>query len=106
MPKGKEKTHKDTKNVLKSQISWQRALKGRGDAMKSALEIRKFRCGKGFMSQRELAQAVTDAGCKMTRQGLAYRESGQIRFSAKEIRTLAKVLCISLEEAYEYFCED
>lgn len=74
--------------------------------MKSALEIRKFRSSKGFFSQVQMAKALTDAGCKMTRQGYTYRESGQTKFSAKEIKTLAKILNVSLEEAYDYFCED
>lgn len=74
--------------------------------MRSAVDIKKLRCSKGYFSQSDMTKALCEAGCKMTRQGYTNRESGHTTFTAKEIRALSKILEISLEDAFDYFCEE
>lgn len=73
--------------------------------MKSALEIKKMRSGKGFFSRNDVIQALEKEGCNMTVQALFNKEHGKSPFTSKEIKVMSKIYEISLEEAYEFFCE-
>lgn len=73
--------------------------------MKSALEIKKLRCGKGYFTYSQILEALEEKGIKMTKQSYVNKESGERPFSAKEVKALCDILEISLEDGYNFFVD-
>ena len=71
--------------------------------MKSREEIQALRGGRGYLTLAGLARALEKEGIQTNARNLAEKEKGKIKYSAKEVGVLAKVLGISLEEAFSFF---
>ena len=71
--------------------------------MRSENEIRALRGGRGFLTLTSLADALNNEGIPTTARSLALKEKGRIKYSAREVEGLAKVLGISYEEAFSFF---
>lgn len=77
--------------------------KEEGERVRSAVEIRKLRSGKGYFSQRAMVEALREKGIKTTHQTYSKKENGITPFTAKEIRALVEILDLSAEEGLEFF---
>lgn len=71
--------------------------------MKSAREIKMLRCGKGFFTAQDVVDALSKEGIELKNQQYLSKENGRTKFSAKEIRAMAKLLGLDLDEAIDIF---
>ena len=75
-------------------------------------EIKVMRCSKGFLTMAEMAEAISKRGVEMgvfpegfqmSKQSYTSRETGKVPCSTADIKVIADLLGISVEEAIDLF---
>lgn len=71
--------------------------------MKTAKELRMLRRVHGYFSAESIAQEMTKRGVKASKNSYLAKENGKARFSIDDIKVLAEILDLSIEEAVDSF---
>ena len=71
--------------------------------MRTTEEIRMLRGSKGYLKLVDLARALENEGVHVSAGSLGMKEKGKVGYSPREVEGLARVLGISLEEAFSFF---
>ena len=74
-------------------------------------DMKLMRCKNGYYTQSKMADAITNAGREMTGDGnyamsrslYWHKEHGKIKFSTLEIKIIAKLFGLSIDDALDYF---
>lgn len=74
-----------------------------GEAMKSEKEIRMLRSGRGYFTKQSIVDALKAEGIEMTKATYTEREKGRVAWKTNEIKALAKIFEMSMDEAVSFF---
>lgn len=74
-----------------------------GERMRSEDEIKMLRSGHGYFTKQSMVDALEAEGITMSKATYTEREKGRVAFKASEIKALAKIFNMSMDEAVSFF---
>ena len=69
--------------------------------MRTSREIRMLRCSRGYFTYQDMVDGLAKYGIKMVHQTYGNKETGKTPFKTNEIKAIADMWGLPIEEAFE-----